>query len=258
MKKILITALAALLVLTFLATPVFAEMEESSVNVAVADEAGALSEEEYYALEDRILSIESTYGFDIAIVIPYDLMGMSALTYGDEYGGISGADGAVFVHYIEGRDYATSTRGTGRSIYSGSALDKIDEVMVPALQDGDYYAAYSTFLDESETFLSSYASGSAYAGDPKGITDYILPAIIALVLGIIIAFLVTGSMKAKMKTAVKKTEAADYVRPGSFNVTHSADRYLFQNTIRTPKPKSDSGSRTNSSGGSRGGRGGSY
>ncbi len=61
--------------------------------------------------------------------------------------------------------------------------------------------------------------------------------IIGLLIGIAIAFIVTGMMKSKMNTAVEKRAAADYIRPGSFALSVRRDRFLYENTTRTRKEK---------------------
>ena len=53
-----------------------------------------------------------------------------------------------------------------------------------------------------------------------------------------------------MKTAVKKTSAADYMEPGSFHLTKKRDYYLYTTTQRVKHEKQES-----SSGGGGGGGG---
>ncbi len=55
----------------------------------------------------------------------------------------------------------------------------------------------------------------------------------ALIIGIIIAFLITGSMKEKMNTAVVQRAAANYVREGSFDLRTKRDVFLHEHTTRT-------------------------
>ncbi len=81
--------------------------------------------------------------------------------------------------------------------------------------------------------------------------------LISLVLAIVIAFLITGAMKAKMDTAQHQRAAANYIRENSFELTQSDDKYLYQNTTRTPRPKSNDNDDDHDDGGdSDGGDGG--
>ncbi len=58
------------------------------------------------------------------------------------------------------------------------------------------------------------------------------PILIVVVIALIIAFIVVGNMKAQLKTARHKTEASDYVRPGSFNLSVKQDYFLYRNVER--------------------------
>ncbi len=76
--------------------------------------------------------------------------------------------------------------------------------------------------------------------DDSGDTmDYVMAGAIGLIGGLIIALIVTGSMKAAMNTARKKTEATSYVRPGSFHVSQRHDQFLYEQTTSVRKEKDD-------------------
>lgn len=57
--------------------------------------------------------------------------------------------------------------------------------------------------------------------------------------GILVTFIVVGSMKAAMKTVHMQAAASDYTKSGSFNVTESRDVFLYRNVERTEKPKNN-------------------
>jgi hypothetical protein len=46
-------------------------------------------------------------------------------------------------------------------------------------------------------------------------------------------------MKSQLKSVHKRSDAHDYLAPGSMQLHLSTDRYLYENTTRTPKPKSN-------------------
>ncbi len=87
-------------------------------------------------------------------------------------------------------------------------------------------------VSEATFVLTSDSYDEDYDDDAP---NYFLAIVFGVVGGIIIAFVVTGSMKAKMNTARKKREAADYVRSGSFMLAQSYDRFLYENTTKTAK-----------------------
>ena len=80
-----------------------------------------------------------------------------------------------------------------------------------------------------------------------------------LSVGFIIAFISTLVMKHKLKSVFSKTEAHEYIKDGSMNITRARDIFLYRNIRRTAKPKNTSSStHTSSSGRSHGGGGGKF
>ena len=63
--------------------------------------------------------------------------------------------------------------------------------------------------------------------------------IIYIVIGIVVAFLVTGAMKAQLKSVQSQSSAASYIRSGSMVLTANEDLFLYRNVSRTPKPKNN-------------------
>ena len=61
--------------------------------------------------------------------------------------------------------------------------------------------------------------------------------IIALVIGLIVGLIYALMLKGQLTSVYKKDSAADYTRPGSFNVTGRQDVFLYSKTDKTPKPK---------------------
>ncbi|MBS7176877.1 MAG: TPM domain-containing protein, partial [Clostridiales bacterium] len=84
---------------------------------------------------------------------------------------------------------------------------------------------------------------------------------VSIAAGFVIALIIVGSMKSKLKMVRFQAGANSYLRQGSMNVTESRDLFLYRHVSRTAKPKSSSsGSSTHSSssGRSHGGGGGKY
>lgn len=61
--------------------------------------------------------------------------------------------------------------------------------------------------------------------------------IISLALGALVGFFVVGTMKNQLKTVRHQTNASSYIRADSMQLQVSTDRYLYQNTVRTPRTK---------------------
>ena len=64
--------------------------------------------------------------------------------------------------------------------------------------------------------------------------QYIL---ICIIIGIVVAFIVTGIMKAQLKSVRRQRSAANYVVDGSFGLTNRMDIFLYRNVVRRERPK---------------------
>lgn len=68
--------------------------------------------------------------------------------------------------------------------------------------------------------------------------NYLLWAALSLAGGAVLSFLAPMSyLKGQLKSVRRQPDAEQYLRPGSFHLTHSADRFLYRNTTRVEKPK---------------------
>ena len=60
---------------------------------------------------------------------------------------------------------------------------------------------------------------------------------ICLAIAVAAAFIVTGVMKAQLKSVRWQNSAGNYITPGSFHLTHSRDLYLYKNVTRPQNKK---------------------
>ncbi len=61
--------------------------------------------------------------------------------------------------------------------------------------------------------------------------------VIALIVGIITALIVVGSMVSQLKNVHSKQGAADYEKQGSFKLEESKDIYLYEKVEKQAIPK---------------------
>ena len=109
------------------------------------------------------------------------------------------------------------------------------------------------FADHCDDFCRQASEGNPYDVDniPSGPFPFLLLAAVALVVGLLIAFIVTAVMKAQLKSVRSQPTANNYLKSGSLKITQSTDLFLYRNITRTPRPKQNSGGssvRTSSSG----------
>lgn len=215
----------------------------------VVDDARILSAAEEQDLNKTAEHIVDTYGMDVAIVIIESLHGRHLETYAADYYrslyGLGDDDsGIIFLVTMAEREWTVRTFGAAADAVSDSDIDDIMNEILDDLSDGNYYRAFSGFLDGVESEYKAYSN--------RGFSRFL----IALVIGAAVAGIALLIMRKNMNTARAQHGARSYMVNGSYNLYQCQDFYLYSRTTRTRKQQnSHSGS---GGGGSRGGRSGKF
>lgn len=254
----------------------------------VVDKANLLTSLEEEKLSEMIKDINEKHSFDIVILTVNSIGNKTAEQFADDYydynnyGYGENFDGLLFMLNMEERDYYTSTTGRGIEVFTDYSIDFIHGEVINYLSSGEYFQAFEQYLSiTGELLHQEQTNDIIYDYDKPFEYDFAetLPKIrtvklfdievlfASLLFGFIIAFISVFSMKNKMKIAIAKHSAKDYVLPGTFVITKQADRFLFRTTTKVKVEKSSSnvsgkagGSsvHTGSSGRSHGGGGGKF
>jgi uncharacterized protein len=146
----------------------------------------------------------------------------------------------------ENRGWAIYGKALGADAMTSSVIESVGEDMTPDLKDGNYAAAFDIFAERCEERIDIAINGEPF--------DPVMSFIVALVIGVVLALIVTGVMKGKLKSVHAQRAATNYVRKGSLNVTESYELFLYRTVEKREKPKSSSsgssGSRESSGSGS--------
>lgn len=258
MKRKIISLFVILFVLTSFILPV------SAASPRLADQAGLLSDTESAAIEKQLDELSAQYGVDVVIVTTGSTGSSTPMEYADDYFDYNdyAPDGVLLLVSMEEGDWWIATTGYGITAFTDAGIEYIGEKIVPYLSDGEYADAFTAFADLCGQFLSQAGTGDPFDTHnlPKDPFNWIWSMIIALAVGPAAAFFATGSMKGKLKSVVQKTQANDYVTPGSLQITRSRDFHLYTHLDRREKVQSGSGSstHTSSSGTTHGGGGGKF
>ena len=255
MKKLLIL----IVTLCLLTVTVYAAPDH------MVDEADLLTASESAALEQQLTEISNRQGLDLVIVTVNSTGGASPTAYADDYYDYNGyrSDGILLLVSMEDRDWWVSTTGYGITAITDAGLDYISERFVSYLSDGDYAQAFREFAQLCDEFITQAKTGTPYDSYnlPKDPFDLGLYVLISLGIGLLAAWIVTGSMKADLRSVRQQTTADAYLKPGSLELSQSRDLYLYTVTDRRLRPQNNSsGSSTHSSssGRSHGGGGGKF
>ena len=216
----------------------------------LVDEVDLLTAQQEASLERALAAVSAEYEMDVVIVTTDSLGGKSAQAYADDYYDQNGYadDGVLLLVSMRYRDWSVSTSGKCERAFGDSALDAIEEEVIPCLSSGDYDEAFSCFAELCGSTMQAYEAG------PSGVV-----LLICVAVGVIVAFIATGAMKGQLNSVRAQADARNYVTPGSLQLTKHLDLFLYRNVSRRARPQNNSsGSHRSSSGRSHGGRSGKF
>lgn len=233
-------------------------------NPAIVDDAGYLMQWELAELSQELERVREKYDFEVAIYTESDMTSATAEASADDiydyqgYGAGKNDDGIMLYICSDTREYHFTTHGKGLEYFNSNGLAYLESKVVPHLAKNDYCEAFEAFTETSEELLEMAKNGKPYNQKQRSTKNLIGVIAVCLTAPIIIAFWMMSKKLRKMKTAVENNYAANYIKPGSMNITASRDLFLYSRITKTEKPKSSSGTHTSSSGRTHGGRGGSF
>jgi len=259
MKRIFL-CLLLLLVVTSFVLPVYADFQ----NPSIVDEAGYLMQSELASLSKELDKVREKYDFEIAIYTESDMTSGSAQASAYDiynykgYGAGEDDDGILLYICSDTREYHFITHGKGLKYFNSNGLKYLESKVVPYLAEDDYYEAFETYIETADELLEMAKNGKPFNEKQYSVKYLIGVITAALLLPLLVAFIMMNRKLKKMKTAVENDYAANYIKPGSMNITASRDLFLYSRITKTERPKSSSGTHTSSSGRTHGGRGGSF
>ena len=230
----------------------------------MVDNADLLFESDVMQLEKLLGQISDRHQMDVVIVTVDSTEGKTPMEYADDYYDYNGyrKDGILLLVSMEEQDWWISTTGYGITAFTDAGIAHMSNQFVPYLSEGDYLEAFTLFAQLCDEFITQAKAGDPFDRHnlPKEPFDVGVHLLIALVIGAVVALVVTGSMKSKLKTVRAQAKADDYVTPGSLQVRQSADLFLYTHLDRRERAQSRGGSSTHvsSSGTTHGGGGGKF
>ncbi len=235
----------------------------------VIDMADLLTDSEEAMLIEKLDEISLRQNMDIVVATAYDTAGYPVAEYADwlyeecNFGYGDSKDGLMLLISMEEHDWYITTFGYGITVFTDAGLDYIGEQIVYDLSDGNYAYAFVKYAELCDDFITQAHSGTPYSRDtlPREPLSIIwIP--IAIVIGFVMAIIIVGHMKGKLKTVRPQAAANNYVKKGSMNITESRELFLYHTVTRTEKPKkessSESSTHSSSSGTKHGGKGGKF
>jgi uncharacterized protein len=214
----------------------------------VFDAANLLTEEQADELNRKLLEVSHQYqaqifihtlpsmnGHDIDEYVEYlyDSMGMG---YGSKH------DGVLLLVSMDPREYRVLSNGFAGDAITTDDIDSIGELIRPHLSDGEYVEAFDIFVEQCRYYIDGHLNGFPFN---KGMS-----LVISLAIGIVVGLIVAKILKGQLKSVRQQHQANNYMKPGSLNITHRNEFFLYSHVSRTPRSKDDSSSGSGSSSGS--------
>ena len=272
MKKKILTFLLSLVLCLSMVTPAFAAQTDgfASEYERVQDLADLLSDSEEAALLEKLDELCERQKMEIVVLTTDTLEGLTPREYADDiydycaFGYGEDRDGLLLLISMEDNDWYISTHGYGITAFTDAGIEYIGEQITEDLSNSSFSTAFNKFAELCDDFITQARTGDPYDlhNLPREPLDLIwIP--ISIVVGLCLALIIVGSMKAKLKTVRFQAAANNYIKDGSLNITESRDLFLYDTVTRTAKPKNDSSgggssTHTSSSGETHGGGGGKF
>lgn len=259
MKKISILLASLFIFITFAVTGYAAPPR-------LVDEAALLTADEASELQTQLDEISERLEFDIVIVTVDSLGGKSAMEYADDYfdyngyGFGEGGDGCILLLSMEERDWWVSTKGYGIYAITDAGLEYMSEQFLPYISNGDYAGGFKVFAQLCDEFVYQAMNDEPYDTNNIPIeADPVSRLILALIVGLLGAFIPVFVMRSKLKSVHTAGDANNYIKDGSVRVNAKKDIFLYSDVTRTRKAtESGSTTHTSSSGSTHGGGGGKF
>ncbi len=164
----------------------------------VIDNASLLTDDQERLLQERIDYINKTYNFDAVLVTvtdsgTQDLAAYSEKIYKDGlYGFGEKNDGVLFAISSPSNQNHIFSSGYGGEVFTDYGTETINSQLAFPLSSGDYYSAFSLFLDDAELFLKEAFKNVPFDEDNPATLSapWVVPLIIILLVCMTAFFIV--------------------------------------------------------------------
>ena len=258
MKKRIVTALLALMLLLGLSVSVFAESQLWHIT----DDAGILTEAQDGELEAYAENISQNYGVGLYVVTvsnyedyydsPYETAWQIYHAY--DLGEGADRDGVILLLSMDNRQFATFFYGPrAEYAFDKHGQESLEDYFLDDFHADDWANGIFQFLTGCEEYLRLAEEGHPVRRNPWG------PIALIVLASMFFALIICLILKGKMKSVRKATHASAYIS-GDLHLTASRDQYTHTTETRTKieKDSSSGGGSHSESGGGGSGRSGSF
>ena len=245
MKRILASLLLVIILLLSLSVCAHAEARIDYVS----NYAGILSSDEQKDRRDRAAAVSAQYDFGVYVVVVDDhtqYVNGSIEDFAEEifhsYGlGVGETEeGMILAMSMKERDYDIYAHGEfGNYAFTDYGKEQLADSFLDNFRRNDWAGGFRDFIETSADMLQKAKDGNPvdiWIPDPDpvetGPSFDGFKAAISLAMGALFGGGAVGGMKRSMKTAVKQTQAENYIR-GGVNLRGERDTFVNRTVTRT-------------------------
>lgn len=220
---------------------------QAATDQYVIDQAGLLSEEEITDLEQECREVSFKHNVSVCVVTVFDFDGSdikewqrhyfvkNKLGMGDEENGI------MLAISMSERDWGLAGFGSAQLAFTTYGRERMAEIFLNDLSDGEYYHAFSKYVSLADEFLSEAEDGTPYDTDHKYKENISILWIIsgAFFLSFILSLMIVLSWKRSMNTRISQEGALEYLEKDSVTLSERSDIFLYHTVNRTKRQKEE-------------------
>jgi uncharacterized protein len=251
-------------VVSFKPIPAYAaDTSESAVTQHIYDEAGLLSSSEKEELEQKCIDSGDAAGVEIMILTHDDPNAIYAEDYIEDFEDqLPVGDRVYLLVDMSNRVVFMEGYGAAETYIHSKRIDTIIEEITPFLSEGNYYDAFSTYIDRSAGYMGDdseintdhdYSVGTPQNdnpnapyydetwpddyGKPQNTTKSLLTNVWVQLLAAIVIGIITVSIMAAGSGGRMTAGGATYMDQNQSGLIGRRDDYIRTHVTRVPKPK---------------------
>ena len=216
----------------------------------VYDHADLLNDREEAKLSEMLHSVSQENNAQVVVATVAVTEGGDADDYVEHFydslalGYGADRDGVLMLVCMDIREYRILSNGYASAAISPDIIDRISDIIVSDLSEGEYYNAFDEFAYQTGYYLNGYRNGFPF----NVFYNLVVSAAIGAVVGLVVVLI----LRAQLRSVHRKHLANFYIKNNSLHITTHQDTYLYRNVTRREievSSSSSSGSRSRSSSG---------
>ncbi len=210
------------------------------------DNADLLTAEEKAKILQQLDSMSAKHNSNI-VILTTDSHSGPIQDFADDYFDYNGfqadynGSGVLFMLSMEEREWAISTSGTAVQAFTDYGQECMMDEMLPYLSQGNYYEAFSKYIDTSDYYFTQLENGTPFdirheeAVPPNPVSV----ALVCILIGLGVALIPLLFMKKDLTTVHKSLNAEGYQIHSGLHMNLHRDTFLRTSISKVPRPQND-------------------